>query len=109
MHRVLSKQIIAFCVLATANGVYAQDLPGNALNGQHLAETACASCHEIRSKERAGLLGPPDFQAIADLPSTTALSLNVFLQSTHRNMPDFHLTRSESDDLIAYILSLRLK
>jgi hypothetical protein len=52
---------------------------------------------------------PPSFQSIADLPSTTGLSLNVFLHSNHKDMPDFMLSRTVSDDLIAYILSLKQK
>jgi hypothetical protein len=52
---------------------------------------------------------PPSFQSIADLPSTTGLSLNVFLHSNHKDMPDFILSRAVSDDLIAYILSLKQK
>ena len=49
----------------------------------------------------------PSFRAIAAMPSTTALSLRVFLQTPHGRMPDFALSRNETDDVIAYILSLR--
>ena len=52
---------------------------------------------------------PPSFQSIADLPSTTEISLNVFLHSNHRNMPDFIVSSADSNDLIAYILSLKQK
>lgn len=105
--RISGALLLAVTFSATAFGVSAQDLPGDAMNGQRLAETWCVSCHEIRPKEGVALLGPPNFQAISDLPSTNALSLNVFLQSPHGNMPDIHLSRSERDDLIAYILSLK--
>jgi hypothetical protein len=50
---------------------------------------------------------PPSFQSIADLPSTTGISLNVFLHSNHRNMPDFIVSSTEANDLIAYIVSLK--
>ena len=52
---------------------------------------------------------PPSFQSIADLASTTGISLNVFLHSNHRNMPNFILSDAQSNDLIAYILSLKKK
>ena len=52
---------------------------------------------------------PPSFQSIADLPSTTGISLNVFLHSNHRNMPDLIVSGDEAKDLIAYILSLKKK
>ena len=47
---------------------------------------------------------PPSFQSIADLPSTTGISLNAFLHSNHQNMPDFIISSADSNDLIAYIL-----
>ena len=39
--------------------------------------------------------------------STTSMSLRVFLQSPHGNMPDYRLSREQIDDVVAYILSLR--
>ena len=54
-----------------------------------------------------GRKGGPDLTAIANLPSTTALSLRVFLQSSHRTMPNLIIGRADTDDLIAYILSLK--
>jgi hypothetical protein len=53
------------------------------------------------------LILQPSFQSIADLPSTTGISPNAFLHSNHRNMPDFTVSSAESNDLIAYILSLK--
>ncbi len=41
------------------------------------------------------------------MPSTTSMSLRVFLQSPHGNMPDYRLTREQMDDVVAYLLSLR--
>ena len=41
------------------------------------------------------------------MPSTTALSLKVFLRSNHNEMPNLIIPDSETDDLIAYILSLK--
>jgi len=60
-------------------------------------------------KESLKVDNAPDFPTIANIPTTTALSLNVFFQTSHKNMPDFHLTRTQADDLIAYILSLKEK
>ena len=84
----------------------AQDLPGDIRSGKRLAESWCSACHRIDGN--AGVIdGAPDFYSIANLPSTTALSLKVFFQSTHKDMPNFHITTSDADDLIAYVLSLR--
>jgi mono/diheme cytochrome c family protein len=35
------------------------------------------------------------------------MSLRVFLQTPHANMPNFQLSRAETDAIVAYILSLR--
>jgi cytochrome c len=51
----------------------------------------------------------PNFVEIAKEPSITPLSLRVFFQSSHQNMPDFHIPPSQADDLTAYILSLKHK
>jgi hypothetical protein len=42
---------------------------------------------------------PPSFQSVAEL--------NVFLHSNHKNMPNLILSRADSDDVIAYIVSLK--
>lgn len=45
--------------------------------------------------------------SVAAMPSTTVMSLRVFLQTPHLRMPNFALTAEQTDDAIAYILSLR--
>ncbi len=81
---------------------------GDPGSGRRIAQTWCANCH------RVGPSGPgattdvaPAFAVIASMPSTTALSLRVFLQTPHANMPDYRLSRDQLDDVIAYILSLQ--
>jgi len=41
------------------------------------------------------------------MPSTTALSLKVFLRPSHNKMPNLIISDPDTDDLIAYILSLK--
>ncbi len=43
------------------------------------------------------------------MPSTTALSLRVFLQTPHARMPDLNLTQDEIGDVAAYILTLKAR
>jgi mono/diheme cytochrome c family protein len=74
--------------------------------GRRLAQSMCGDCHSIESKtDRIAIA--PDFTEIAALPSTTALSLNVFLRSSHRTMPNFIIARADADLIVAYILSLK--
>jgi cytochrome c len=80
----------------------------SAAAGHRLAEAWCKTCHAIETTTSGGAAsGAPDFAAIANQPSTTALSLKVFLQSNHPTMPNLVLTPDQSDDLVSYVLSLK--
>jgi mono/diheme cytochrome c family protein len=72
--------------------------------GHRLAAAWCSECHSIAAE---ATLGPPAFVAIANRTSTTALSLKVFLGTSHRNMPNLIIAPNEADDLVNYILSLK--
>ena len=82
----------------------AQSAEGNPLIGRQTATTLCVPCHQTGGTRRDG---PPSFVDVANMPSTTALSLKVFLRSNHNAMPNLIIPDSETDDLIAYILNLR--
>ena len=99
--------LIALAVLAEQSPILAQSLDGDPVSGRSLATTLCSSCHHILPMAVPDKADPPSFQSIADLPSTTGISLNVFLHSNHRNMPNLILSSTQSNDLIAYILSLK--
>jgi cytochrome c len=75
--------------------------------GRRLAEAWCKNCHAIDATAGGASGTAPDFAAVANQPSTTALALRVFLQSNHRSMPNLILTPGQSDDLVSYILSLK--
>jgi cytochrome c len=78
-----------------------------ASDGRRLAEAWCKSCHAIEP-HMAGTLGQaPSFEAIANRHGTTALSLKVFLSTSHQNMPDLVITPDQADALANYILSLK--
>jgi mono/diheme cytochrome c family protein len=98
--------IIATLAIAWAGPALAQSA-GNALAGQSLARQWCASCHMISGTEGRMSDAAPAFEAVARRASTTETSLRVFLQTPHRRMPNYTLTRQETDDVVAYILGLR--
>lgn len=94
--------------LAVPASALAQSLAGNPSLGRQVATTICASCHQvIWGDERGRPQNAPSFPDIAKLPSTTALSLKVFLRSNHMEMPNLIISNSDTDDVIAYILSLK--
>lgn len=76
--------------------------------GRDFAEKSCSDCHAVRkeSQESPRAEAPP-FKAIADLPSTTRMALTVWFRSPHPTMPNLVLSAEETDNVIAYILSLK--
>jgi mono/diheme cytochrome c family protein len=94
-------------VLLSAGGALAQ-VNGDPEEGHQIATKWCSNCHVVdRKTQSATSTGAPSFPAIAQMKSVTPMGLSVFLQTPHTRMPDLHLTRAETDDLIAYIVSLR--
>lgn len=109
MHQILFLRIIAAITLATALFPALGQTLGNPSSGRHIATTICGSCHYVFATKRSKSKVPPTFEDVANLPSTTALSLKVFLRSNHKHMPNLILSEAEADDVIAYILSLKRK
>jgi len=109
MRRMLLPYLAASAILAQQSPVLAQPFDGDPASGRQLAIRLCSSCHRVMPMTLSDREDPPSFQSIADLSSTTGLSLSVFLHSNHNNMPDFMVSSAESTDLIAYILSLKKK
>ena len=104
---IASALTLPAALLAIALPATAQEI-GDTAAGRQLAETWCSTCHVVGpSVTRGASNGAPPFAAVAQMKSTTPMSLHAFLQTPHARMPDLHLTRDQIDDLSAYILSLR--
>lgn len=99
--------LLVFCALLAKADPGAAQAVGDAAAGHRLASTLCAACHRISGRERDPARVPPDFGAVAAMPQLTEMSLRIFLQTPHGEMPRYQLSRTEMDDVIAYILSLR--
>ncbi|MDB5595239.1 MAG: Cytochrome c class [Hyphomicrobiales bacterium] len=91
--------------IAFATPLFAAQNPERVATGRILAQSICADCHTFGGPTRTDR-APPDFAAIGAMPSTTALSLKVFLRSPHANMPDVQLDDQQIDALTAFILDL---
>ncbi len=103
-----SSLALGAALLLASGSVQAEGLVGDPDRGRRLAEETCAVCHTVASGDRTySLIGAPPFQAVADDPAVTNVSLRVFLQTPHETMPDLVLTAPETDDVIAYILSMK--
>jgi mono/diheme cytochrome c family protein len=106
VHRsnIVSRLLIAVSLAVPASAL-AQPLEGNPLIGRQTAMALCAPCHLIGETRKD--VGAPSFVDVANMRSTTALSLRVFLRSNHNGMPNLMISDAETSDLIAYILALK--
>lgn len=79
---------------------------GEIAAGHDLAQAWLSSCHLISPELKTGIVdGAPSFSSVANMPSTTRTSLSAFLQTSHRQIPNFQLTRLQIANLTAYILN----
>ena len=104
MHfRSLGTGTIAAAIFMT-NAVQAQDIEA----GRRIAQTWCSGCHQIDARDRKmGNDAVPSFPSIAKMTSTTTMSLAATLSTPHGRMPDYTLSRTEIQNVSAYILTLR--
>lgn len=80
---------------------------GDPAAGRIVASTLCVQCHRVTAQDTDPNRTPPDFGAVANMPSFTELSMRVFLQTPHGQMPRYQFSPAELDDIIAYLASLR--
>lgn len=104
----MRRSALLILAMAMTGPALAQTDAGTARDGRRLAETWCANCHRVSPTGPGPATdAAPAFAAIAAMPSTTEMALRAFLQTSHRNMPNFQLSGEQTDNLVAYILSLR--
>ncbi len=98
--------ILALAVILLASTARGQTY-GNPDEGRRLAMAWCSGCHQVDARTQdVANDAVPSFKAIGAMPSTTMLSIRVFLRTPHDVMPDFQLSEEQIDDLGAYILGL---
>ena len=108
MGRIGFAYAIAALALAATGSVLAQSPIDNASSGLRVATTICAKCHQVTLTMSPSAVGAPSFAEIASRPTTTAISLKRFLRSNnHSRMPNFMLSPANTDDVVAYILSVK--
>ena len=75
-------------------------------NGKGLSERRCISCHRITHKE--GLPERPrSLESIANTPNVSADTIVEFLLLPHAVMPNMVLSRSDAQDIAAYIAQMK--
>jgi mono/diheme cytochrome c family protein len=98
---------LAAVALTLAGGITAAfpSAAADAAKGAQLARQWCVHCHVVGAAPAPSTVqqGPPAFTAMG----MTGDQMRAFLTRPHGAMPDLALTRSEIDDVIAYIETLR--
>ena len=104
MHRQSTITLSIAAFLLAVSAARAQ----NVESGKHIAQTWCSGCHRIAVEgQKTGRDVAPSFSSIAQMKSTTSISLAAFLSTPHPHMPNYVLSRTEMRDVSAYIISLR--
>ena len=76
-------------------------------HGEQMARRWCVSCHVVAPDQRGPTGEAPPFATVAKKPGFEAAKLAFFLLIPHPRMPDMTLSRSEAEDLAAYIATLK--
>jgi mono/diheme cytochrome c family protein len=103
------KVIAAFAWIVTPTAAGTVEL-GDPQQGLAYAKQICAECHAVEAGDE---LSPspdaPSFSEVANTPGMNARALVVWLQSPHPTMPHFMIPPGDTDNIVAYITSLRTK
>ncbi|MGI9403287.1 MAG: c-type cytochrome [Hyphomicrobium sp.] len=106
--RILST-ILASALILVPRIACAVEL-GDPQQGLAYARQVCAECHAVEAGDD---LSPnpdaPSFEGVANTPGMNARALVVWLQSPHPTMPHLMIPPDETDNVVAYITSLRAK
>lgn len=108
----MKRPAILFAALAlavTAATAWAASV-GDTRAGKALAVRICHDCHVVApnmEKPYNAAFGAPSFLNLADDAAVTEFRLRRFLSTPHFRMPNIKLSEKETDDVIAYILSLK--
>jgi cytochrome c len=108
MKRVKRMAALAAALVVTSAGVRAQE--SDVAAGHAFARNACQplSCCRGRAAHAKEVVIGPAFRDVANTSGMTATAIRVFLRTSHPKMPNLILTPEETEDVIAYILSLHV-
>jgi len=81
---------------------------GDAAEGHAIASRWCVSCHNIGGGGKPSASDTvPTFDSIAQRKNFDRVQLETWIGNPHPPMPNMSLTRTEIDNLVTYIESLR--
>ncbi len=98
----------AVVIAIAASPAPAQEPQDAVTTGRKLALQLCSGCHFVSPGQRQPMdVDAPSFQEIARRPETTEFALRNVIRTPHPIMPTLILSAQESEDIAAYIMSLK--
>lgn len=85
----------------------AEDGPGSPGFGRQLTLEICGECHRVAANQTPVEDVAPDLTERMRDPGITELALRGYLRTSHPVMPNIRLTREQTDDVVAYLLTLK--
>jgi len=76
-------------------------------HGKDLAQRLCSNCHLVTGEQAHANADVPSFREIANMQGQTEGSIMAKIVIPKHAMPVIPITKSELDDLAAYIMTLR--
>jgi len=102
-------RVFLSCIAALAGiSVTAAQSDGPADRGRAVVEKWCRVCHVRTLAEQSPEMAPP-FQKIVKRPGRDAAYLRAFLDEDHFPMTTFRLFDYEKDEVVAYLMWLKVK
>jgi mono/diheme cytochrome c family protein len=101
------RNLVWYATLMLLYGSNQAAFAADADNGSRLAQRWCTACHIVSSAQGKGTDGTPSFKSIAQRADFGVEKLAFFLLEPHPKMPNMSLTRSEAQDIAAYIATQR--
>jgi mono/diheme cytochrome c family protein len=102
--------LLMACALLAAMPANSAEPAANPRSGERLARLWCAECHLVaEDQKRPVVVGVPTFRGLANDPAVGEYRIRMFLITPHPVMPNFMLTAQETEDIVAYFRSLKVK
>jgi cytochrome c len=102
---IIPAVIAAACLALVPRCVFAES--PKAAAGLKLAQQYCVECHQVVPSDRKGWTDAPDFDAIANRPGATIVSLDATIEKPHMKMLNTQRPPAEANEIATYIMSLR--
>jgi mono/diheme cytochrome c family protein len=107
-HQIMTQypQLLYLALTLPLFGGVGEAMAQNAENGRRLAEQWCSGCHAI--DPAAAKPGKTiSFASIAAKQTVTTEMITSFLPLPHATMPNMPLSRSDIQDIAAYIMGMK--